>query len=287
MPSRTEPAAGLLIATILAALLATAAAVLISSARSAHEAVADEGRIEAARLQASGMIDAAIVEMDRGDTVLRLDGSPTASPYAQGGILRLQDVAGLVDLNAANASQLAALLRGAGYAPDTAEALSARIVDWRSAPVGNAPDGASDADYTSAGLPPPPHRPFLSEREVGQVLGVGPALAACLEPELTVFSGSPAVDTAVAPAGVKALAGLATTAGSGASLGVPIGHVVIVSAEAPISRQAALRQREWVRLTGDARRPFMVHRTLVDFVPEHGAGPAASCAPLGAAGGRT
>jgi hypothetical protein len=283
---RTERGAGLLAATLLAMLLSTAAAVLISTVRSSHATALEDAKIEDARLTAQAIAEAAVVKMDSGATDLRLDGSFSKLPYGERGTLRLQDTAGLVDVNAAAPADLAALFRGLGFNDEAAATLADRIADWRGSGDLKRLHGANDADYAAAGLPAPAHRPFETEREIVKVMGVTPVLAACLEPYLTVFSGAEEIDPAAAPAYLKPIAAIGSVAGGGAALGVPVGHVIIVTADAPISKSAVLRLREWVRLTGDRRNPFMTHRALTEFAPASEPSPQ-RCGEAGAIGGRT
>jgi len=265
-------------ATLFAALLAAAATALVSSGRTAHEGSTEASRIERARLAAEALVADATVELDAGNTDLPLDGSVARLAHqAAPGEVRLQDAAGLMDLNGAQPPQLAALFAALGVAPQDAAVLADRVADWRGPANLKRLLGADDADYAAAGLPAPAHRPFRQELEIGQVLGMSAALARCLEPYVTVYSGSPTIDVARAPAFLKRAAGLGDVTGSELGLGAPLGHVIIIHAAAPISPHAAYVLKEWVRLTGDPRAPVMIHRAASQLEPLPAPPPPARC----------
>ena len=110
--------------------------------------------------------------------------------------VRIVDESGKLDLNAAEAASLAALIRVAGAEPQQAEALAAAIVDWRDTDdMTQAQGGAEDPQYAAAGLAwGAKDAPFETVAEVEQVLGMTPALYARLAPHLTIFSGLPMAD---------------------------------------------------------------------------------------------
>ena len=275
----TEPASGLLVATLIAGLLAAAASVLITSGRTAHEVSAEDRRLEQARFQAEAMVAAAIVRLDSEKPDLPLDGEPVSLPEVAGkGVVRLQDTAGLIDLNAAEPAQLAKLIQALGASTEAAVGLADRIADWRDPDDIKRLHGAEGSDYLAAGLAPPGNRPFRLESELGDVMGVTPSLLACLAPYVTVYSSSSTVDAVDAPGVIKSATGLASFGGSGTALGPPIGHAVIVSADAPLSEKSAYRLTEWIRLTGDARHPVMIHKAQSEFVSMGAPAPSITCA---------
>ena len=110
--------------------------------------------------------------------------------------VRVVDEFGKVDLNAADAATLAALMRAVGTQPDEAETLAAAIVDWRDPDDLTQPQGgAEDPQYAAAGRPyGAKDAPFESVAEVEQVLGMTPALYAKLAEHLTLYSGLPIAD---------------------------------------------------------------------------------------------
>ena len=131
----------------------------------------------------------------------RLQWLPDGRPYrwGLGGAeieVRIVDESGKLDLNAAEAASLAALMRAVGAEPAQADALAAAIVDWRDSDDMTQPQGgAEDPQYAAAGLAwGAKDAPFETVAEVEQVLGMTPALYARLAPHLTIFSGLPIAD---------------------------------------------------------------------------------------------
>lgn len=123
--------------------------------------------------------------------------------------LRVQDEGGKVDLNLANATVLAALIRQLDVAPPRSQQLAAAIIDWRDSddlrqPVG----GAENADYAAAGLPyGAKNAPFESIGELQRILGMDADLYAKLVPLVTIF-GLSRPDIRFAPAPVLIAMGL-------------------------------------------------------------------------------
>jgi len=123
--------------------------------------------------------------------------------------LRMVDVAGKLDLNAADAPLLAALIRAVGASAERAEALAAALVDWRDADDFTQPQGAERAQYAAAGLPyAPKNAPFESVSELPLVLGMDAELYARLRPHVTVHSGLPLPDPRLATPAVLAALGM-------------------------------------------------------------------------------
>jgi type II secretory pathway component PulK len=278
-PRPTRPGAALLIATLIAVLLATAAAVLIDEARAMRMASSEALRLERARFQAESLSDAALVTLDAG-LGGTLDGRRMDLPDALGaGEVRAQEAGGLVDLNAAPPGELAKLLVALGLDADQANTLADRIADWRDEDDLRHLLGAEAPEYRTAHLPAPENRPFTQELEVARVMGVSASLAHCLGPYLTVHSSQSYVDVGSAPTLLRETFALATQAGGSSPAGPPLGRVVILTAEAPISERAVYRLTRWVRLTGDANAPVLIHRAQADLAPAHETA-TASCASL-------
>ncbi len=110
--------------------------------------------------------------------------------------VRIVDEFGKVDLNAAEADTLAALMRAVGAQPDVAAGVAAAILDWRDPDDLTQPQGgAEDPQYAAAGRPyGAKDAPFETVAEVEQVLGMTPALYAELAGHLTIYSGLPIAD---------------------------------------------------------------------------------------------
>ena len=131
----------------------------------------------------------------------RVDG--VAQVYDFGGFrmgVAVQDELGRIDLNAADGTLIAQLLRSQGMERDDAAVLTDRILNWRSKDTGlTRLKGGGDDDYAQAGLTyRPRHAPFQSVDELKLVLGMTPDLFARIRPALTVYSHKPTPDLQVA-----------------------------------------------------------------------------------------
>ncbi|RMF17751.1 MAG: general secretion pathway protein GspK [Alphaproteobacteria bacterium] len=146
-----------------------------------------------------------------------IDDRPLVADFGDGvrAEVRIQDVGGLVDLNAAPRPLLAALIHRLGVAADRADVLAGRIMDFRDLDSEPQPrGGAEDEAYARAHMPfGPKNGPFDSPDELAQVLGIGFDLAARMKPYVTVMSGARGIDPLVAPPLVlEALPGLSDAA---------------------------------------------------------------------------
>ena len=116
---------------------------------------------------------------------------------------------GKVDINHADRSLLARVFAGVGAETDMADALSARVIDWRSPDNLRELGGAIDEDYARAGLPyRPRHAPFQSVNELSLVLGMPDELIGGLDGLLTVFSQRPVYDPAFVRPSMRRVLGL-------------------------------------------------------------------------------
>jgi general secretion pathway protein K len=105
--------------------------------------------------------------------------------------IRVQNQASKVNPNAAPVAVLQSLLTNQGIEPGKAAALARAIVDWRSASAKSASGGSKLSQYQAAGLPyAPAGKPFDSVEEVGQVVGMTPALLVRIKPFLSVYQES-------------------------------------------------------------------------------------------------
>ncbi len=110
-----------------------------------------------------------------------------AFPNASVDIL-VENLAGRVNLNTASAELLRALLDALRVEPHQAASLLAAIVDWRAPGQRRGSYGAKSLQYEAAGRDyGPPGAPFQTIDELGDVLGVTPALLARLRPHLTTW----------------------------------------------------------------------------------------------------
>jgi general secretion pathway protein K len=121
--------------------------------------------------------------------------------------VRIDDENGKIDPNVAPAALMQALLRECGATPKTAAELGDRISEWRSLDLLRSAGTAAASRYRAAGRGyVPPHARFVSEDELGLVLGMTSELLACLEPHLSVYSLSvPSLQTTTDPVVRRAL----------------------------------------------------------------------------------
>ncbi|WP_340116979.1 hypothetical protein [Pelagibius sp. 7325] len=207
---------------------------------------------------------------------LSRDGSPRTFGIGEDRVtVRVQDVAGRIDLNDADEALLRGLFLSAGLEPGRAEALAAAVLDWRD----RDDEGQAEAAlYRRAGLAHgPANRPFETVNELRQVVGVDTALFARVAPALTVYAWRPEVDAAYAtPVVLSALraAGAAEPRGSGetvtaadvrprwgivgADLPPSDTDTYAIDVDAALADGTRFRAEAVVMLTGDAARPFTV-----------------------------
>ncbi|MGN6228203.1 MAG: general secretion pathway protein GspK [Dyella sp.] len=128
------------------------------------------------------------------------DGRPYTFAYGPATVqVAVIDENGKVDLNAAAPAVLTGLFTAAGMQPRAAQALTERVVAWRSFKNMVGPDPA-DAAYAAAGLDyGPRHGPFASIEELRMVLGMPAAVYRTIAPQVTLWSGRDAPNPATAP----------------------------------------------------------------------------------------
>ncbi|MFT4247767.1 MAG: type II secretion system protein GspK [Pseudomonas sp.] len=124
--------------------------------------------------------------------------------------VRIVDETAKVDLNLADLTLLAGLLRALGAEPGQDQRLAGAILDWRDADDLSQPaGGAEDHDYAAAGLPyGAKDAPFESLGELRLVLGMPPELYRRLLPNLTLFSARSRPEPQFAPGPVLTAMGL-------------------------------------------------------------------------------
>ena len=269
---RTEPASALLVAALAAMLLATAGGLMLIETRAARLGAGEMLRLAQAKAGADALLAEALIRLDS-DSPLPTQGLLFET---ETGRVWRQDAAGLLDINAADPGHLAALLIAAGATQERAAQLADSIADWRDVDDVRRLHGAETRDYADAALAPPGNRPFATEDEILAVLGMDASLAACLKPWLTTYSGSSNIDPSAAPSALRAALGLAAGA---PSAGAPLGRVIMLSAEAPLSEHAVLRRTLWIRLTGSAHQAVLTHRAAETLAPVGSFEPPLPCAP--------
>lgn len=110
---------------------------------------------------------------------------------------------GFIDINLAPLPLLQSLLQSVGVSVDRADAIAQAIVAWRQ-PVSAAGLGTASAQGGVSA-----HGRFQSIEALQAVPGITPEIFARLAPLITVYSGQPTVNTAIAPVGVlRALPGV-------------------------------------------------------------------------------
>jgi general secretion pathway protein K len=127
------------------------------------------------------------------------DGRPRSCAFEGAAvIIAIEDEAGKVDLNAAPAKLLKAMLTGLGAAPSQADYVANAIVAFRSNATGDI--AQINPEYADSGRPyGPKHASFQTIFELDQVVGVDAALFRQLLPFVTVHSRHPGVDSQNAP----------------------------------------------------------------------------------------
>lgn len=166
--------------------------------------------------------------------------------------IAVQDERGRIDLNAADVSVLKALLTSAGLNDNSAGEFAGRITDWRIAPA----DGSPANQHSQFR---PRHGPFQSVDELRLVPGITDEIFRQIAPALTVYSGLPAVDPAIAPREVMAiLTGQNTSAPVSGTNGaqIPVAGRSFSISVAAQNRHAT--RTAIVLLTGDDTRPYIV-----------------------------
>ena len=168
----------------------------------------------AGQLAAEAGIEVAARHLSQADPARRWfpDGRPYGFAFAGHRVeIRVLDEAAKLDLNAADATLLAGLMRALGFPEERATQLSGAIQDWRD------PDGllalaggAEDREYAAAGLDyGAKDAPFVTVSELQQVLGMDEQAYRELVPHVTVYSGLPRPRADFAPERVLQAMGLA------------------------------------------------------------------------------
>jgi general secretion pathway protein K len=202
------------------------------------------------------------------------DGRTRACSIAGSQVLvTIADEGGRVDINTGSESVLRALLIGLGVGAGEAGRLAASVADYRDGDDTRRQGGAERADYREAGREVgPKNAPFDHRLEIAQVLGMDGALAARLQPHVTIHSGLTGVDPAHAsPALVDLLSAGASTgaaptmSGLGGSARLPPDLSAVspqrtfaVTAQATGDRGATFALEAIVRLTGSRQTPYAV-----------------------------
>lgn len=217
---------------------------------------AADGAVEEAAFQLVGRINAGtpvLNLLDLADFEVRIDDVPVRVTVA--------DEDGKIDLNGAQPELLAVLLQAVmrdnkGLVAEDAAVLADRIADFRDIDNLRRLQGAEDPEYLAAGVAAGgKDAAFDSIGELGQVLGMTPALVEALTPYVTIYNGRSQFDPESGPLSLKALSlGLE---GAGLAIAVaPSRHrVFTVAAVAELPNGVLFERRAALRITGDARQP--------------------------------
>jgi general secretion pathway protein K len=156
-----------------------------------------------ARGMAEAGINHVIFEMlsDQREQVIPLDGTIFGVEiYDTVVTLAIRRTSGLVDLNAADAQLLDALLAACGVAEPDRPPLVDAILDWRDRDDLRHLNGVEDEDYFAAGLPwSSRDDAFRSIDELKYLPGIDQGLYERLAPLVTLYSGKSGIDLELAP----------------------------------------------------------------------------------------
>lgn len=157
-----------------------------------------------ARLAAEAGLNIAVLSLRDPDETLRLipDGRPFLVQYQDARVeVLVTDERGKLNLNTATDAELRQLFFANGLEQDQADLLTDAILDWIDIDELTRPNGAELPEYESAGYQVGPgNRSFVMVEELLQVIGLPWELYQQIEPGLTVWSDSRAVNPAYAPA---------------------------------------------------------------------------------------
>ncbi|MFM9862308.1 MAG: general secretion pathway protein GspK [Micropepsaceae bacterium] len=274
----------------------TVMSLLVLSVTSAVRGSLDASARHLARLQAQAAVDSGI-ELAVNQLI---DGQQLAPPvldrpqtFEVGGykvVVSARPESAKIDLNYADVALLMGMFREAGADADRASALASAILDWRDGDDLLHVNGAEEKEYAAAGLKyGPADKPFESVDELRFVLGVTPAMFACLRGEVTVLAQRASVDIDHASPLVRRAAGVTadTPQGSASSFSVISGQAVgagevyeITARVDDAKRNIRRGERVAVRITGNRNDPFWT--LAVGLAPRTEASCAASAPANGA-----
>jgi general secretion pathway protein K len=247
---------------VLIALLTTQ---ILASGRSALHLAGNLRDAAQARALLDGAINEALWhELSAGTGHWAPDGTPhalrgiTVGGITVGGItVRVTSVASKINPNLASTGLLAGLFHACGAGSGQALQIANAIIAWRSPAISQAAAQALQAQYKQAGLPfGPPYRNFADLAELGDVMGMTPALLAAAMPHMDIYqSGDP--DPSLADPIVRQALFLAGQTGSSASVYSGADLVVAIEAQA-----GGLHRRAIVSITGAGRFQYLA---LTDY----------------------
>lgn len=225
-----------------------------------------------ARLQAQAVVDSGI-ELAVNQLI---DGQQLAPPVLAGPqelelggykvVVTARPESAKIDLNFADVALLIGMFRAAGAGDDESSALASAVLDWRDGDDLLHVNGAEEKEYAAAGLKyGPANKLFESVDELRFVLGVTPALFACLQGEVTVLAQRASVDIDHASPLVRQAAGVSADNPTGSAStfsvisgqSVGAGEVYEITARVDDRKRGIRRsERVAVRVTGNRQDPF-------------------------------
>lgn len=165
-----------------------------------------------------------------------------------------------VDLNYADANLLTLLFQSAGTDLARAQALAARVEDWRDSDDLVRVNGGERREYEDAGLKyGPSNRFFASPDELRLVLGVSAPLYDCVRPEVTILAQRQGVDIEAAAPRLRRAAGVDEKTLAPKEQTVASGEIYEITARLnDASRGVRRAERVSVRITGNRADPYWV-----------------------------
>lgn len=234
---------------------------VLSSGRSEAQLASNLRASAEAEAVADGAIQNAIFHLMQSSP----QGWPPQGRHAlvlQGGVaeVTVENVAGMVNPNMADSPLLTVMLTLCGASATAAANITQAIVVWRAPATDMA---AGIAAYRAAGLDyAPPGSAFETSDEIGLVMGMTPALRACLRPHLSVYQENETPTLSAAdPFVARALSIEAQQSGDAILTGGdPGGDPTVTITAAAIGRDGGrFTRRATVRLVADRRgHPFRI-----------------------------
>lgn len=203
----TQRGIALVVVLWLVALLALMAVSQTAEVRTETRIVGNLIESAGARAAASAGVQLAIADLAKPYPAREMtaDGSFYTLQFGSARLLvSIRDESGKVDLNSAPGPLLDALLKASGVDAEQCKMLVDAILDWRDRDELRRLNGAEEGDYRAAGLEYGPRNgPFQSLEELALVIGFDAPLYHRIAPHITIYSGSPGVNTEVASSLVR------------------------------------------------------------------------------------
>jgi general secretion pathway protein K len=171
--------------------------------------------------------------------------------------VRVQDIAGLININHADEISIEKALAGSGLTEDLARGLAAQIADWRDADSEARPGGAEASEYAALGRPDQPsNSDFVALEELKSLPDMSPEVFRRVRPMFTTFGQHSEINLNVAPLQVL----LAVFGRDSPSLSALLdAREGVGAASVPLAVDGSALRTGLSRQTGDAYRPeFLV-----------------------------